>query len=192
MTFKNEWPTYPEHLQKSTDKVDTPVLFSTLVLTCHICKSQKTVQLDVYTDVTNFAKTRYYCKDCTVDKRFDYEKEHNAEYDARFLDPVFMKKYKKLNPHKAKESYMRRLMLKVQAPGNYSYDAWIAKVNYYGWKCVYCDKSLDIDTLTCDHFKPLSKKGTNFISNLVPACLSCNCRKKAKLDWEIRYRPKNG
>lgn len=51
----------------------------------------------------------------------------------------------------------------------------------YDSKCVYCDKLLDLKTLTLDHFVPLAKSGINHISNLVPACALCNFIKADKL-----------
>lgn len=43
--------------------------------------------------------------------------------------------------------------------------------------CVYCGAKAD----SVDHVIPLSKGGTHNIDNLVPCCMSCNRKKKAKL-----------
>jgi 5-methylcytosine-specific restriction endonuclease McrA len=72
---------------------------------------------------------------------------------------------------------LRHIARKKGAKGSHTLTQWLARVEYYGWCCVYCGKHLTVKTLTKDHFKPLAKGGADFASNLVPACLSCNCRK---------------
>lgn len=47
--------------------------------------------------------------------------------------------------------------------------------------CVYCEldmKGTDPRLITLDHLKPRTKGGTDDPSNLVTACLRCNCVKK--------------
>ena len=41
-------------------------------------------------------------------------------------------------------------------------------------KCAICGKYLKFSKMTIDHITPLSRGGTNEISNLQAACLSCN------------------
>ena len=50
-------------------------------------------------------------------------------------------------------------------------------------KCFYCNIELlpfgnKKTSFTIDHIIPLCNGGTNELINLVPSCLSCNCRKK--------------
>lgn len=45
----------------------------------------------------------------------------------------------------------------------------------YGNLCAYCHQSA---ILTIDHVKPLIKGGSNWPSNIVPACLPCNSGKQ--------------
>lgn len=40
--------------------------------------------------------------------------------------------------------------------------------------CVYCKKKLNDETVTVDHFVPLSRGGTNSEDNIVPSCFDCN------------------
>lgn len=59
----------------------------------------------------------------------------------------------------------------------------------YGKKCHYCGCELTIDKMVCDHYKPLSKGGSNKLNNLVSACQRCNVIKsdtefKTKADEE--------
>lgn len=44
----------------------------------------------------------------------------------------------------------------------------------YGQPCHWCGRTAD----TADHLIPLSRGGTNDPENVVPACRSCNSRKK--------------
>jgi 5-methylcytosine-specific restriction endonuclease McrA len=45
----------------------------------------------------------------------------------------------------------------------------------YGHRCVYCGRKML--KLTMDHITPLSKGGSHTVSNIVPACQSCNSAK---------------
>lgn len=51
--------------------------------------------------------------------------------------------------------------------------------------CVYCG---NCEELECDHLVPISKGGTNEMSNLVTACRACNNAKRDSLlkDWRGR------
>jgi 5-methylcytosine-specific restriction endonuclease McrA len=44
----------------------------------------------------------------------------------------------------------------------------------YGMQCFWCGCELTRETLTIDHYIPLSKGGNNKIRNLRLACFSCN------------------
>jgi 5-methylcytosine-specific restriction endonuclease McrA len=87
------------------------------------------------------------------------------------------------NPEKVKKNstiYVRnRLARKANAPGRFTFEQWMQKVAYHGWKCFYCHKQLTLETLTIDHRKALSRGGSNWLANLVPACKTCNCKKWA-------------
>jgi 5-methylcytosine-specific restriction endonuclease McrA len=48
----------------------------------------------------------------------------------------------------------------------------------YGHRCVYCGRKMQ--HLTQDHITPLSKGGSHTAPNVVPACLSCNSKKRAR------------
>lgn len=54
---------------------------------------------------------------------------------------------------------------------------WHAIKEHYGHRCVYCHRKMT--QLTQDHLTPLSKGGAHTLSNVVPACRSCNSRKQA-------------
>jgi 5-methylcytosine-specific restriction endonuclease McrA len=55
-------------------------------------------------------------------------------------------------------------------------EEWDALLVAWGNKCAYCRRG-NI-ALTRDHVIPLAKGGEHTMDNVVPACLSCNSRKK--------------
>lgn len=66
---------------------------------------------------------------------------------------------------------------------------WI-KANPAPWNCYLCSKPLEIDTLTLDHVKSRSRNPElRFeLSNLQPACLSCNVDKGSKDLDDLRIK----
>lgn len=64
-------------------------------------------------------------------------------------------------------------------PGSHTMAEWRAKVEEHGGRCVYCGRT-DVK-LTRDHVIPVTKGGSNDISNIVPACQPCNSRKGNRL-----------
>jgi 5-methylcytosine-specific restriction endonuclease McrA len=101
------------------------------------------------------------------------------------------KSLRKMQKRMAKATRRARLL---GVPTNYTWKAWMAKVSFYGWRCVYCNLELTMqpkqkNRLTCDHFKALKNGGTHFISNLFPACKSCNSKKWKHKHWKIKFRP---
>lgn len=71
--------------------------------------------------------------------------------------------YKRLNRYETKR-LLRHDMLKQQ-----------------GGRCFYCDKPLTLNRSTFDHRIPVSKGGSNQVSNLVVACVPCNQEKADKI-----------
>lgn len=55
--------------------------------------------------------------------------------------------------------------------------------------CFYCGTGVEpFENFTVDHFIPRSRGGSDELSNLVPACRSCNCSKHDLLLEEWRNR----
>lgn len=72
----------------------------------------------------------------------------------------------------------RRRALVRNANGFHTIEEWLSLVEFYNHHCAYCGKYSN--KLTQDHIVPLSLGGTDYIDNILPACLSCNCRKGVK------------
>ena len=85
------------------------------------------------------------------------------------------------NRAKVNAKVRRRDHHKRSAVGTYSEEQWQARLDFYGHRCYLC--GCDWDALpkgekTIEHVIPLSRGGTNWPSNLRPACLSCNSSKR--------------
>ena len=90
--------------------------------------------------------------------------------------------YKKANRCKYRAAGHRRRSRESNAAGTHTAEQLKARFDYHGNKCVYCDST---ENLHADHQIPLSRGGTNFASNMVPACASCNCSKGSKTPEEF-------
>jgi hypothetical protein len=58
---------------------------------------------------------------------------------------------------------------------------WFSKIKIL--PCVYCEETLTPETVTIDHILPVSKGGTNDLSNLQPTCEPCNRAKGNNEGW---------
>jgi 5-methylcytosine-specific restriction protein A len=70
--------------------------------------------------------------------------------------------------------------------GTFTAQQALWRIEYFGWHCVYCKKELTERTVTLDHQIPICRGGTDWPSNLVPACKSCNSKKHKKTAFEYQ------
>ena len=79
-----------------------------------------------------------------------------------------------------KNTYFRIHGAKTQSyEGNFTPSEWLDRLEEFNNCCAYCLKPLG-NKATADHIVPISKGGKNYISNIVPACQSCNSHKHNK------------
>lgn len=93
--------------------------------------------------------------------------------------------YLAANPgvRRAKEQAYRAR--KAAAAGSFTGAEWLALVARCGNVCAYCGAGGPLEP---DHRVPLSREGTNFIDNILPACRSCNGMKHTMTEDEFRTR----
>jgi 5-methylcytosine-specific restriction endonuclease McrA len=73
----------------------------------------------------------------------------------------------------------RNLLRKVknQTLGTHSKWEWITKLKSMRFACFWCGKFMKRIESTKDHIIPISRGGSDDISNIVPSCMPCNRRK---------------
>lgn len=125
-------------------------------------------------------------------RRYDAENREARAQKARqrrALDPtgnyLKTKEYVKKKPEAKRHFDATRRARKAGAPGSFTLIEWECKCLAHGNRCVYCGAG---GKMTRDHDIPLSRGGSHFITNLVPACKRCNCRKRAMTGAEYRAR----
>lgn len=93
------------------------------------------------------------------------------------------RKWKNANKEKVKAKDHKRRALKLSAEGSFTGEEFRQLCETYENKCLCCGRN-DVK-LTADHVMPLSKGGSNAITNIQPLCGSCNSSKGTKI---IDYR----
>lgn len=90
------------------------------------------------------------------------------------------KRWKKANKEKVAFASRKRHYLKKGAEGSHTFQEWEWLKQYYNFMCPGCGKREPEIRLTEDHIRPLSKGGSNMITNIQPLCRSCNSKKFTK------------
>ena len=85
--------------------------------------------------------------------------------------------YRELHPEVGRRKAALRRALIRGAEGDFTVQEFHDLCECYQHRCIYCGGK---KKLTPDHKIPLINGGSNFIDNIVPACLHCNCSKRIK------------
>jgi len=94
------------------------------------------------------------------------------------------------NPDKVKDYSHRKSIRKRNAKckGTHTYAEWQSLKLAYDFTCPLCNRKEPKIKLTKDHIIPISKDGSDDISNIQPLCAACNASKGNKID--SRYNTK--
>lgn len=119
--------------------------------------------------------------------RKDYP-EKVRECKKRSRDPEKAKKYSKKyrKSEKGKATNQRRHITRQAKErdiiNNLTAQEWEDILEKYNYICAYCGTEFDCENLpTRDHIVLISKGGHNIKENIMPACQSCNSRKRVKI-----------
>lgn len=114
-----------------------------------------------------------YCSKGCADKGRTLPLE---EYKKRRYE--YTKKYRLENPDKARQYKNNRRAREMGAEGSFTATEWTELKEKHKQMCALCGKK---EKLTVDHIVPLSKGGSNYITNIQPLCMPCNSKKSAKI-----------
>jgi len=163
---------------------------------------------------------RSKCRECMIEenkeyslknkvKRLEYGKiyyEDNKEwikekgkiYRAKNKEKrtIQMREYRNKNPSRTNTITQKRRSLKYKLPSTLNSKQWEQIQKDFGYKCAYCGMSGEEHYLKYnelmhqEHFIPLTKGGGYTLSNIIPACKSCNPSKGNKdfFEWYPKYK----
>lgn len=151
---------------------------------CVICASEslKKYQNDNREKINEYARKR--------------AKKHAAKINAyrdtwAAKNPDKIKAYAKTHKTRHRESINaknanRRAMIRL-AEGSFTPKQIQEKINYQRGRCANCTEKL-LGKYHIDHVMPLSKGGSNYITNIEILCPGCNIAKSARLPEEWAKR----
>lgn len=93
-------------------------------------------------------------------------------------------RYQAEHPGKASAVANSTRAKKAGATGGHTLEQWEALLASCRHLCLYCGTQR---ASTRDHIIPLSRGGSDWISNIAPACRKCNAKKHDKLPEEWIY-----
>jgi len=91
--------------------------------------------------------------------------------------------WKMRHPDLVKLASNKRRAKLLNAIGRHTEGEWRRIFRRYLGRCIYCGSPADAR----DHVLPLTRGGSDYASNLLPCCKSCNSSKKDRLLSEWRY-----
>lgn len=119
-----------------------------------------------------------YAKD-NPEKTSKYQRDYRERHPDKAK--LSIKNWRAKHPeHDANKKHKRRAVYRG-LDATLTESEWLAILDMYKHRCVYCDGS---DNISQDHWIPISRNGAHTKHNVVPACRTCNSRKKNKTGEE--------
>ena len=117
----------------------------------------------------------------------DAHRAENAAYYARHAERLNQRitEYHGANPAVVRAKSQKHRALRLGADGAFTTDEWKDLVRTYAGRCAYCGQTAPLEP---DHRVALSRGGSNWIENILPACRRCNARKHRMSGAEFRAR----
>lgn len=111
-----------------------------------------------------------------------YMRGYKRSPESKERRDAMKKEYDHAHPENVRARSALYKARKKAAEGSFTDEQWLALCAEYGQRCAYCGEEKLLET---DHVVPITKGGTNWISNIVPACKNCNASKGTKLlgEW---------
>lgn len=150
----------------------------------HLRETQRAYREKWFADPANKEHRREYERNW-----YQANKERMNEYSRqwRTANKIRVRECEKArranNPFAFKAYKLRRRALEANAEGFHTAEDIQRQYDAQKGKCYYCKAKVN-DTYHVDHVIPLSRGGSNWPTNLVIACVSCNCSKRDKLPHE--------
>lgn len=138
---------------------------------CDYCKNESTEKKSHYD-----RKVRHYCNTkCYSSARKElWSKSDQPTWRGGVSPYEAHRRYVKKNPERIAHLKARRYARERGADGKHTLDEWVKLKESFNNVCAYCGSD---EKMTKDHIIPLSKGGSDFISNIQPLCKSCNSKK---------------
>src|SRR3990167_332631 len=143
---------------------------------CTKCGEEKELS-EFYRRIDRPSGRRSYCKYC-------YREAYYWTHREKLL--AGHRSWERANPEKTREYEKKRRKRKLGTDGNHTTAQWHNLLKKCKNECLSCCLSGDKETLHRDHIVPLSRDGSDYITNIQPLCRSCNSSKGTKT---IDYRP---
>lgn len=115
----------------------------------------------------------------TIKKYAESHKEKIREYRIKNKDHIAKKclEHQRKHPEMVKARKAKYRARKYAAEiRDFTHQQWVELQERFNHRCAYCGKRCK-GKLDQEHITPLSKGGNHTLSNIVPACSSCNSKK---------------
>jgi len=148
-----------------------------ITLTCPQCgKSFERIPSEIKQGKSKFCS--YVCRG-----RWQREhKTHKGEKSANWKGGP--KGWPSRQPDRLREYNTERLArLNNCVMNDFTKDDWHWLLALFKYRCFYCLRPSN--ALEIDHIKPLLNGGSHTLSNIVPACRSCNAQKRTRSLWNF-------